>query len=144
MDHNDVRKGILQAKHIDENSGLLFIEVLMVPSLLAFTTARFEFIATSEWQNATVWSVGFFSFVFFIYGVFINPKFRKYIALFFSCTWAYWMWKLFGPDKTFSDYPHITAFAIDYFFRGIPAMLAFLLSMYFHANDIAWLNDVHD
>ncbi len=26
MDHNDIRKGILQAKHVDENSGLLFLE----------------------------------------------------------------------------------------------------------------------
>ena len=144
MDHNDIRKGILQAKHVDENSGLLFLEVLMVPALLAFTTARLNFIQGTRWENSILLATGFFSFVFFVYGVFVNPKLRKYIAFFFSLTWAYWMWKLFGPDKPYSEYVHITDFILDYCGRAIPSLLTFLLSMYFHSHDIAWLKDVHD
>ena len=40
MDHNDVRKGILQANMIERNSGLLSAEMTIVPFVAAIFAAN--------------------------------------------------------------------------------------------------------
>lgn len=86
MDHNDVRRGILQANMIEKNSGLLSAEMTIVP----FVAAIF---AASAPENSLLgfflfFVVGISSFVFFLWcSEYRTPRF--WMAVFFSGIWAY-------------------------------------------------------
>lgn len=144
MDHNDIRKGILQAKLVDETSGLLFIEILFVPLLLSFLFAQAKYITDPNWDVVGFLAVGFFSFVLFVWCSF-HRRPRFWMAVFFSCIWAYGSWKFFGlviHDKPLSAYNSITPFLVHNGFRAIPSIFLFILTMILHSSDFQWMDDV--
>ncbi|QEY25780.1 hypothetical protein [Neisseria zalophi] len=144
MDHNDIRKGVLQAQVVDRNSGFLLFEIFVVPPTLAYFVATSKFVSEYVGQDSLVFIfTGFFLFFFFVYGVFFNTKFRRYIALFFSFLWVYSAWKFVGPDKPFSDY-QITDYFIDVFFRSIPCVIIFLITLFLHWHDFIFLDDMQN
>lgn len=144
MDENHVRRGIIQAKLIEDTSGLLWVEILFVPLLLSFQFAKLR-IVSPNWDIFAVFGVGFISFIVFIACTF-NSKARFWMAIFFSCIWAYGVWKLFGlviHDRPFSAYGgKITHFIIDNGFRAIPSVFIFILTILLHTSDFQWIDDV--
>ncbi len=65
MDHNDVRKGILQANMIERNSGLLSAEMTIVPFVAAIFAANAA--ENSLLSFFLFFVVGISSFVFFLW-----------------------------------------------------------------------------
>lgn len=144
MDHNDIRKGVLQAQVVERNSGLLIFEVLVVPPTLAYFLATSDFVSKYVGQDSLVFIVtGLLLFSFFVYGVFFNKNLRKYIALFFSFLWVYGTWKVVGLDKPFSDY-QITDYFIEIFLRSIPCLIVFLITLFLHRHDFIFLDDMRN
>lgn len=144
MDHNDIRKGVLQAQVVERNSGLLLFEVLVVPPTLAYFLATSDFVSKYVGQDSLVFIVtGLLLFSFFVYGVFFNKNLRKYIALFFSFLWVYGTWQVVGLDKPFSDY-QITDYFIEIFLRSIPCLIVFLITLFLHRHDFIFLDDMRN
>lgn len=142
MDHNEIRKGVLQAQVVDRNSGLLAFEVFIVPPTLAYFLSTSEFTSKYIGSDSLVFiATGLFLFCFFVYGVLFNKRLRRYIALFFSCLWVYGTWKIVGFDKSFSEY-QITDYFIELFFRSIPCFIVFLVSIFLHWHDFIFLDDM--
>ncbi|MFC3873668.1 hypothetical protein [Neisseria musculi] len=144
MDHNDVRKGILQAKLIEDTSGLLWAEMLFAPLLLAVTAERLDIFPDPTGGLLVFLGVGFFSFVFFLWCSW-HSRPRFWMAVFFSCIWAYAFWWLFGlisDDKPFSEYPSLSHFLVYYGLRSIPSVIIFIITMIAHFSDFQWMDDV--
>ena len=94
MDHNDVRKGILQANMIERNSGLLSAEMTIVPFVAAIFAANAA--ENSLLSFFLFFVVGISSFVFFLWcSEYRAPRF--WMAVFFSG--IEWMDDVFGKAK---------------------------------------------
>jgi putative inner-membrane translocator len=144
MNHNDIRKGILQAKMIEDTSGLLFAEVLLVPVLLAFTVCRLEFVKQAGWSDFALFTTGFGTLALFLWCYFHETA-RFWLAVFFSCIWAYAVWKFvhfIGNDRPASDYISIGSYLSTQAILAIPSIIVFLLTMLFHFCDFKWMDDV--
>ena len=63
MDHNDVRKGILQANMIERNSGLLSAEMTIVPFVAAI------FAANAAENSLLCFLLSAFQVLYFSFGV---------------------------------------------------------------------------
>lgn len=142
MDYRDVRKGVLQAKVVDRNSGLLMFEMFFAPPVLAYFIATSDFVSKYKGVDSLVFiGMGFLLFCFLVYGIFFTEKLRSCIALFFSFLWFYGVWQLVGIDKPFSSY-QITDYFIELFFRSIPCFVVFMVSLFLHWHDLIFLDDM--
>lgn len=141
MDHNDVRKGILQANMIERNSGLLSAEMTIVPFVAAIFAANAA--ENSLLSFFLFFVVGISSFVFFLWcSEYKAPRF--WMAVFFSGIWAYVTWKFVGffmPNLPPPSAP-FTHTVLHYTFQAVPAIIAFLVTMLNHHVDFEWMDDV--
>ncbi len=142
MDYRDVRKGVLQAKVVDRNSGLLVFELFFAPPVIAYFISTSEFVSKYKGIDSLVFAgTGLLLFCFFVYGIFFTEKLRSYIALFFSLLWLYGVWQIVGIDKPFSSY-QVTDYFIELFLRSIPCVIIFLVSLFLHWHDLIFLDDM--
>ena len=68
MDYRDVRKGVLQAKVVDRNSGLLVFELFFAPPVIAYFISTSEFVSKYKGIDSLVFAgTGLLLFCFLVH-----------------------------------------------------------------------------